>query len=302
MPEMPEVESLARWLTQRTAGLQFTRLDVLAISALRTYDPPIDALKGQTIDRWHRRGKFLIASTAASGAASTAASTTDGLHLCIHLARAGWIRWTDTQATGPAKLTKGPQALRVTLSDGSGFTATEAGTDKRLSVHVVRDPNDVEYIRTLGIEAISPEFTVRRLGEILAEQGGSRIKGVLTEQGVIAGIGNAYSDEALHVARLSPYASAATLAANGPALEALHDAIVRVLHEALERSSGKPVAELKDAKRTGMRVHGRTGLPCPECGDAVREVAFASKSWQYCATCQTDGKALADRRMSRLLK
>jgi formamidopyrimidine-DNA glycosylase len=290
MPEMPEVESLARWLTERTAGLQFTRLDVLAISALRTYDPPIDALKGQTIDRWQRRGKFLIAST------------TDGLHLCIHLARAGWIRWTDTQATGPAKLTKGPQALRVTLSDGSGFTATEAGTDKRLSVHVVRDPDDVEYIRTLGIEAISPEFTVQRLGEILTAQGGARIKGVLTEQGVIAGIGNAYSDEALHVAKLSPYASAASLAANAAALAALHDAIVSVLNEALERSAGKPVAELKDAKRTGMRVHGRTGQACPECGDTVREIAFASKSWQYCATCQTDGKALADRRMSRLLK
>jgi formamidopyrimidine-DNA glycosylase len=290
MPEMPEVESLARWLTERTAGLQFTRLDVLAISALRTYDPPIDALKGQTIDRWQRRGKFLIAST------------TDGLHLCIHLARAGWIRWTDTQATGPAKLTKGPQALRVTLSDGSGFTATEAGTDKRLSVHVVRDPDDVEYIRTLGIEAISPEFTVQRLGEILTAQGGARIKGVLTEQGVIAGIGNAYSDEALHVAKLSPYASAASLAANAASLAALHDAIVSVLNDALERSAGKPVAELKDAKRTGMRVHGRTGQACPECGDTVREVAFASKSWQYCATCQTDGKALADRRMSRLLK
>jgi formamidopyrimidine-DNA glycosylase len=290
MPEMPEVESLARWLTERTSGLQFARLDVLAISALRTYDPPIDALVGQTVSGWTRRGKFLIGTTE------------QGLHLCIHLARAGWIRWTDTQATGPAKLTKGPQALRVTFSDGSGFTATEAGTDKRLSVHVVRDPNDVEFIRTLGIEAISPEFTLARFTEVLREQGKARVKGVLTEQGVIAGIGNAYSDEALHVAKLSPFSSAATIAASATASARLHDAIVSVLTDALARSAGKPASELKDSKRSGMRVHGRTGQPCPECGDTVREVAFASKSWQYCPTCQTEGKLLADRRMSRLLK
>jgi formamidopyrimidine-DNA glycosylase len=290
MPEMPEVESLARWLTQRSSGLQFTRLDVLAISALRTYDPPIDALKGQTLAGWSRRGKFLIGTT------------NDGLHLCIHLARAGWIRWTDTQATGPAKLTKGPQALRVTFSDGSGFTATEAGTDKRLSVHVVRNPDDVENIRTLGVEAISDAFTLDRFAATLLDQGGARVKGVLTEQGVIAGIGNAYSDEALHVAKISPYAPASSIAADPAALVALHTAIRDVLTEALERSAGKPAAELKDAKRTGMRVHGRTGQPCPVCGDTVREVAFASKSWQYCPTCQTGGKPLADRRMSRLLK
>jgi formamidopyrimidine-DNA glycosylase len=290
MPEMPEVESLARWLTERTTGLQFTRLDVLAISALRTYDPPIDALKGQSVSGWSRRGKFLICET------------DGGLFLCIHLARAGWIRWTDSQATGPAKLTKGPQALRVTFSDESGFTATEAGTDKRLSVHVVRNPDDVEFIRTLGIEAISPDFTVSRFEEVMAAQGRAKIKGVLTEQGVIAGIGNAYSDEALHVAKLSPFTPASSIATNPVIAERLHAAILEVLTGALDRSAGKPAAELKDAKRTGMRVHGRTGQKCPVCDDTVREVAFASKSWQYCPTCQTEGKLLADRRMSRLLK
>jgi formamidopyrimidine-DNA glycosylase len=290
MPEMPEVESLARWLTERTTGLQFTRLDVLAISALRTYDPPIDALKGQSVSGWSRRGKFLICAT------------DGGLFLCIHLARAGWIRWTDSQSTGPAKLTKGPQALRVTFSDESGFTATEAGTDKRLSVHVVRNPDDVEFIRTLGIEAISPDFTVSRFEEVMAAQGRAKIKGVLTEQGVIAGIGNAYSDEALHVAKLSPFTPASSIATNPVIAERLHAAILEVLTGALDRSAGKPAAELKDAKRTGMRVHGRTGQKCPVCDDTVREVAFASKSWQYCPTCQTEGKLLADRRMSRLLK
>jgi formamidopyrimidine-DNA glycosylase len=290
VPEMPEVESLARWLSERTVGLAFARLDVLAISALKTYDPPVTALVGQKVSGWSRRGKFLIAAT------------DEGLYLCIHLARAGWIRWTDDQKSGPAKLTKGPQALRVAFDDGSGFTATEAGTDKRLSVHVVRNPDDVPNIATLGVEVLGDEFTVERFGEILKSQGRSQIKGVLTDQAIIAGIGNAYSDEALHVARMSPFAPAASVVADPVVLSNLHAAIRMVLDEALIRSAGKPAAELKDSKRSGMRVHGRTGAKCPICDDTVREVAFASKSLQYCATCQTGGKPLADRRLSRLLK
>ena len=292
MPEMPEVESLARWLDGRTRGLIIERADVLAISALKTFDPPLQALHGRPLRAWGRRGKFLIAETGEDGV--------DPIYLCIHLARAGWLRWTEEQKPAKAKLTKGPQALRVSLSDGSGFNCTEAGTDKRLAVYVVRDPNDVAHIRTLGVEAIGAEFTPERLGEVLTGQGRSQIKGVLTDQSLIAGIGNAYSDEALHVARLSPFKPANSLT---PAeLSGLHDAIVSVLTEALDRAAGKPAAELKDAKRTGMRVHGRAGQLCPECGDTVREVAFATKSLQYCPTCQTNSKLLADRRMSRLLK
>ena len=292
MPEMPEVESLARWLDGRTPGLLIDRADVLAISALKTFDPPLHALHGRPIRGWSRRGKFLIAETGHVGDAP--------IHLCIHLARAGWLRWAEEQKTAKAKLTKGPQALRVALSDGSGFTCTEAGTDKRLAVHVVRSPDDVEHIRTLGVEALGPLFTVALLGDVLAGEGRSQLKGVLTDQSLIAGIGNAYSDEALHVARLSPFKPANAL--TRPELSSLHAAIVGVLTDALERSSGKPAAELKDAKRAGMRVHGRAGQPCPACGDTVREVAFATKSLQYCPTCQTGGKALADRRLSRLLK
>jgi formamidopyrimidine-DNA glycosylase len=290
MPEMPEVESLARWLTERTAGLVFARVDVLAISALKTYDPPVSALVGRAVTGWSRRGKYLIAAA------------DDQLFLCIHLARAGWIRWTDEQKSGPAKLTKGPQALRVAFDDGSGFTANEAGTDKRLSVHVVRNPDDVPNIASLGVEVLGPEFTIERFGEILKTQGKSQIKGVLTDQAIIAGIGNAYSDEALHVARLSPFAPAASVVADPVVLSNLHAAIRDVLDDALTRSAGKPAAELKDSKRSGMRVHGRTGEKCPVCDDVVREVSFSSKSLQYCATCQTAGKPLADRRLSRLLK
>ena len=295
MPEIPEVQSLANWLGERTAGLVIDRADILAISALKTFDPPLDALKGRAVVGWSRRGKFLIAETRALGA-----DTSDPIYLCIHLARAGWLRWSDEVKATSAKLTKGPQALRITFHDGSGFTATEAGTDKRLAVHVTRDPETVERIRTLGVDALGSSFTVEAFTEILKAAGRSQIKGVLTDQGLIAGIGNAYSDEALHVAKLSPFKPSNSLTGQECAL--LHQAIVGVFREALERSAGKPVAELKDAKRSGMRVHGRTGQTCPECGDVVREVAFSSKSIQYCATCQTGGKPLADRRMSRLLK
>ncbi len=299
---MPEVESLARWLDERTRGLQIARADVLAISALKTFDPPLDRLVGREVTHWGRAGKFLICSTKAVGPVvdKPTGETGDDMMLCIHLARAGWIRWSDEMTAKNAKLTKGPQALRVQFSDGSGFVATEAGTEKRLSVHVVRNPLDVDFIRTLGIDPLSPAFTPGALAEILQAQGRSQIKGVLTDQSLIAGVGNAYSDEALHMARLSPFkpANSLTLAE----LEGLHSSIVGVLQEALQRSAGKPASELKDAKRTGMRVHARTGLPCPVCGDTVREVSFATKSLQYCATCQTGGKPLADRRLSRLLK
>lgn len=292
MPEMPEVESLARWLDERTRGLVIDRADVLAISALKTFDPPIDSLKGRTINGWSRRGKFLIAQTDATD--------TVPMFLCIHLARAGWLRWQDELNAKTAKLTKGPQALRIGFTEGSGFTVTEAGTDKRLRVYVVRDPLDVEHIRTLGVDPLGADFTADAFGALLAAHGRSQIKGVLTEQDVIAGVGNAYSDEALHVAKLSPFKPSNSLTASET--NALHGAIVGVLRDALVRSAGKPASELKDAKRTGMRVHGRAGQPCPECGDTVREVAFATKSLQYCPTCQTGGKALADRRLSRLLK
>jgi formamidopyrimidine-DNA glycosylase len=295
MPEMPEVESLARWLSERTTDLTIDRVNILAISALKTFDPPLDALVGRHIIGWSRRGKFLIAST------RSASDAGDGVvYLCIHLARAGWIRWTDELNAKTAKLTKGPQALRVGFSDGSGFHATEAGTERRLSVHVVRDPSDVEFIRTLGVDPLGNDFTVERLRAILTAAGRAQIKGVLTDQSTIAGVGNAYSDEALHVARMSPFKPANSL--TDPEVTELRNAVVEVLTDALARSAGKPASELKDTKRSGMRVHARTGQPCPICNDTVREVSFATKSLQYCPTCQTGGKPLADRRLSRLLK
>ncbi len=288
MPELPEVEALADHLRRHAVGLAVGRVDVAALSVLKTFDPPITALTGQTVvgaDRW---GKYL------------------GLHagelyLITHLSRAGWLRWSDKLSATPLRPGgKSPIALRVHLGkpgDGAGFDLTEGGTQKRLAVWLVDDPMKVPQIAALGPDALSlgPE-------DLAAALRGStgRIKGVVTDQKVMAGIGNAYSDEILHVARISPFATAAKL--TEAQLGALHDAMISVLTDAVSRSVGQGAATLKGEKRSGLRVHARTGLPCPVCGDTVREVSFVDKSFQYCPTCQTGGKTLADRRMSKLLK
>ncbi len=286
MPELPEVESLARFLTEQAGGRELVRVEVAALSALKTFDPPIDALVGRTVAEVGRRGKYLCVDTG-------------GVWLVVHLARGGWVQWRDTVPAGRTKPGKGPLALRVGLSGGSGFDVTEQGTEKRLALWVVRDPEDVEGVARLGPDPLGADFDVDALAMALKGHA-AQLKGVLTDQSVLAGVGNAYSDEALHRAHLSPFKTASKLAPDE--VERLHGALVGVLADALERSLGLPAKGLKGEKRSGMAVHGRTGQECPVCGDVVREVAFATKSLQYCATCQTGGKPLADRRLSRLLK
>jgi formamidopyrimidine-DNA glycosylase len=297
VPELPEVASLVSFLRERAVGRAITRVDIAAINALATYDPPVAALSGAIVSGAERYGKFLDIHT--EGSAGT-------LHLVIHLARAGWLHWREQPSPVPPKIGRGPIAARVHLGpapDGSppaGFDLTEAGTQKRLAIYVVRTPKDVPGIARLGVEPLSDEFTVDRLAGLLQELGGRQLKGVLRDQAVIAGIGNAYSDDVLHVARMSPYRAAGKLE---PAeIAALHEAITTTLRDAIERAAGLGAADLKAEKKINMRVHGRTGQPCPVCGDAVREVSFADSSLQYCPTCQTGGKPLADRRLSRLLK
>jgi formamidopyrimidine-DNA glycosylase len=296
VPELPEVEALAQFLRERTVGRVLAGVDVGAISALKTFAPPPADLVGRRVSEVTRHGKWLDLS----------AVSTDGepLHLVVHLARAGWLRWHDTVPTTPVRPGRSPLALRARFDDGSGLSLTEAGTRKRLAVHVVTDPGQVHAIATLGVEPLSAAFTVERLGELLAARR-QQIKGLLHDQGTIAGIGNAYSDEILHAARLSPFTPTTSFDAERTA--DLYRAVVGVLREAVQAAAGQPADELKDAKRRGLRVHGRTGLPCPgwngtPCGDTVREVAFADSSLQYCPTCQTGGHPLADRRLSRLLR
>lgn len=294
MPEMPEVEGLVLFLDARLRELEITRAQLAAISALKTYDPPLEALRGRRVASVERHGKFIDVQTATQGT-----DASGSLHLVFHLAKAGWLRWYDALPQAPATPGRSPIALRVGLGDGSGFDLTEAGTKKSLAVYVVRDPREVPGIARLGPDPRSPGFTRDALAEILAGRR-TQIKGVLRDQSIVAGIGNAYSDEILHAARMSPYALAATL--DDAEIDRLHTAIVDTLDEAVAAASGKPPAELKDAKRRGMRVHGRRGEACPVCGDEVRSVFFADNSLEYCPSCQTGGKLLADRRLSRLLK
>ena len=280
------MEALAAFLTERAVGRVVARVDLAALSVLKTYDPPVTSLQGLEITGATRHGKFLDLDVS-------------GLHLVMHLSRAGWLRWSDALSPVPPRMGKGPLAARVHLDDGSGFDLTEAGTQKRLAMYVVHSPYDVPGISRLGPDPLSPGFTRDDLAALLA---GSRqqVKGLLRDQSVLAGVGNAYSDEVLHAARLSPFKIAASLTETE--VDALWAALQEVLRDAVGRAQGLQAGELKKEKKTSMRVHGRTGQPCPVCGDTVREVSFADSSLQYCPTCQTGGKPLADRRLSRLLK
>ena len=286
MPELPEVEALTAGLSRRMTGRRIDRCRLTSFAALKTVAPPLDDLVGRTVQGVERRGKFVCIDA-------------DGLWLVVHLALGGWIRWYETLSSTAIKPGRSPIALRVGLDDGAGFDVTEMGTEKRLALWVVTAPEEVGPLAELGVDPLSPEFTVERLTELLNSTS-STLKSALTTQSLIAGVGNAYSDEALHRARLSPYKKSGRL---DPAeVVRLHDAVTGVLSEAVERASGVDLSDLKGDKKRAMAVHGRTGEACPTCGDTIREVSFATKSLQYCPTCQTGGKPLADRRLSKLLK
>ncbi|MFJ2643205.1 Fpg/Nei family DNA glycosylase [Streptomyces sp. NPDC086796] len=286
MPELPEVEALRVFLDDHLVGKEIDRVLPLNVSVLKTYDPPPTALHGATVTGVARHGKFLDIQAGP-------------LHLITHLARAGWLRWKDEFPAAPPRPGKGPLALRTVLTGGDGFDLTEAGTTKRLAVYLVHDPAEVPGIARLGPDPLDDSFDRDAFAALLAGER-RRIKGALRDQSLIAGIGNAYSDEILHAAKMSPYLLTANL--TDDQITRLHTALRTTLHDAVARSSGLAAGRLKAEKKSGMRVHGRTGQACPVCGDTIREVSFSDSSLQYCPTCQTGGKPLADRRLSRLLK
>jgi formamidopyrimidine-DNA glycosylase len=286
VPEVPEVDALAAYLRERAVGHAVVRFYVSSFSALKTFDPPPSAVAGRDITGAGRHGKFLDIELGGD------------LHLVVHLARAGWLHYRDTfKSPAPLKPGSGPIALRGRLDDGSGFDLTEAGTQKSLAAYLVRDPNEVPGVARLGPDVLAVDRDT--FAERLRSRRG-QVKGVLTDQEVLAGVGNAYSDEILHVAKLSPFALTNRLTEEQ--MTTLYEATRQVETDAVARSVGQRAAELKGEKRAGLRVHARTGLPCPVCGDTVREVSFADKSLQYCPTCQTGGKPLADRRLSKLIR
>jgi len=287
MPEMPEVAALATTLDERLRGRTIASGHLVSFSALKTFRIPLDALAGLEIDGVARHGKFIDLEA-------------QGVHLIFHLARAGWVQWHEVAPAVPARPGRSGLALRMVLDSGSGFSLTEAGTQKHLAVYVVDDPQEVPGIAALGPDPMADGFTAEDLGRVLAGAGRAQLKGVLRDQRRLAGIGNAYSDEILHAARLSPFKPADGLDADTVA--DLFDRLREVLGQAIAAASGVPMDKLKDAKRSGMRVHGRAGEACDVCGSTIAEVSFADSSLQYCPGCQTGGKPLADRRMSKLLK
>jgi formamidopyrimidine-DNA glycosylase len=293
VPELPEVEALARYLDERTAGTRVAVVTLASLSALKTFSPSLTDLAGQRVAGVGRHGKFLDLST------------TDGLHLVWHLSRAGWVQWRDEVPATPVKPGKGPLALRMAFvnDDGEpvgGFDVTEAGTQKRLALYVVTDPQAVPGVARLGPDALSDELTPEAFAGILASAGRAQVKGVLRDQSVVAGIGNAYSDEILHAAQISPFHPCSSL--TPVEVSTLYGCMRDQLETAVANSIGHGTGTLKAEKKANLAVHGRAGQPCPACGDTVLEVSFASSALQYCPTCQTGGKPLADRRMSRLLK
>ena len=286
MPELPEVHALVADLSTRLVGRTMARLDLVSFSALKTFDPPASALSGRVITAIDRHGKFLD-------------FLVGDLHLVMHLARAGWIRWRDSEPAPRTRPTSGPLTARLVLDDGSGFDVTEAGTKKSVAIWIVRSVDEIPQIERLGPDPLDPAFTLEVFTQILASAGRTQIKGVLRDQSRIAGIGNAYSDEILHVARMSPYKPASMTPDEAARL---YDATRETLLGAIERSEGVSAANLKREKKTAMRVHGRAGQECLVCGDTVRQVIFADRTLEYCPSCQTGGKPLADRVLSRLLK
>lgn len=302
MPELPEVAGLSAFLDTRLRGAILTKIQIVSFAVLKTADPPYSALEGREITGVQRMGKFIVLDAG-------------GIHLAFHLAKAGWLRYTESPSPAVLRPGKGYIAARLEFMKAAadvagapggprhdlhvGIDLTEAGTRKSLAVHVVRDPQDVPGIATLGPDPLSASFDLATFAGILAASP-QQIKGLLRNQGVIAGIGNAYSDEILHAARISPFALSKTLDEN--TVRVLYESIHSVLGAAVAEAVGKAPNELKDAKRSTMRVHGRTGQPCPVCGTTIREVSFADRALQYCPGCQTNGKILADRRTSRFVK
>lgn len=286
MPELPEVTALAADLGGRLVGRTVDRLDVVFFAALKTFEIPPSELHGQRVRSVSRVGKYLDLEIGE-------------VHLVMHLARAGWVRWRESAPKPSARPGHGPLAARLVLDDGSGFDVTEAGTRKSLAIYLVRDAREIAWVARLGPDPLDGSFTERSLAAILAANGRAQVKGVLRNQSMIAGIGNAYSDEILHRAKMSPF-KPASMAPDE--VSRLYQAMQATLREAVARADGLAASELKAEKKTNLQVHGRTGEPCPVCGDTVRQVIYSDSTFQYCPTCQTGGKPLADRVLSRLLK
>lgn len=280
MPELPDLTLYREALAARIVGQPLERIRIQSPSLLKTVAPAPAELEGRRLEAVGRIGKRLVLSCEGE------------LHLVLHLMIAGRLHWKSRIAAMPRKTTH----AAFDFPAGS-VHFTEAGTKKRASLHIVEGHEALRALDPGGLEVFAANAGEFRAA-LLRER--HTLKRALTDPHLFAGIGNAYSDDILHAARLSPYKAAGKLTPDEVAT--LHGAIHDLLSDAIRRSEGLGAADLKAEKRLGMRVHGRAGEPCPVCGDLVREVSFADSSLQYCAVCQTEGKPLADRRFSKFLK
>ncbi|CAN7411665.1 Fpg/Nei family DNA glycosylase [Microbacterium sp. LjRoot45] len=287
MPESPEVEVLARFVRDRAAGRRIDAVELDEFRALKTRARPLGELSGRAVTDVTRHGKHIAVAT-------------DGPVLLVSFGRAGWLRWEPAgEAAASAGLpadaaadtaTDAPPAApigRLTLDDGDAFVLTDAGTWLSFGLSVVDEAADVAAIAKLGPDPLGDAFALADLERVVAGRR-KQLKAVLQEQESLAGIGNAYSDEILHVARLYPLRHAGDLGEGERAR--LFAAIREVLTGALADRSGAPIAELKARKVASMRVHGRTGEPCPVCGGVVADVPGSKGAAQYCPVCQPDGE------------
>jgi formamidopyrimidine-DNA glycosylase len=281
MPELPEVEITARLIGAATAGAQVESALTPGINALRSFDPPLSAIEGRTLTGIARRGKLFVVGVEGD------------LSLLIHLMSAGRLQLFDTRAS----LRDRTSRLLLRLADGRELRLREFGTKQAAWVKVLtREGLEAEeHIATLGPEAYPdpPE-----LGPLLDAP--RPLHGLLRDQRVIAGIGRSWVDEILHAAKLSPFKRGAEL--SDEEAERLRQAIVSELGRALAHYEEHLTLPIPDKLPMPLRVHRRNGEPCPRCGDQLEAVFYEDYVMCYCPTCQTDGKLLKDRRLSRLLK
>lgn len=294
MPELPELTALTGFLDERLSGARLTQLLLPSAFALKIADVPYESLIGRTIESVGRHGKFLAFKIAPSVEASRGGDSAEPLYLIVNFAKDGWLRFSakppGTEATGEG----GYFAAQLGFSNSDhdyGVTLTDTGAWKGLAIFIVRQPEEVHGIAESGPDPLDLGFGLDEFSRLFHNR--QQIKGILKNQKLLAGIGNAYSDEILHAAKLSPVAPASSLEPD--AVERLFTTMKDTLSGAVQEFSGKQPSELKPAKKASMRVHGRTGEACPVCGDTVREVAFVGTSTQYCPTCQTNGRILAKR-------
>lgn len=285
MPESPEVQGLADELDARLAGRTIAAADVVEFRVTKTRARPIESLVGERVAGVARHGKLLDLALGSDA------------HLVVSLGRHGWARWA-TEAEADAAGTAGsddaeaappPTLVSVSFDDGPALELTDAGSFVSLGAWVVDDPAEVPAVAKLGADPADPAFSRAQFDRAFVGRR-KQVKAVLQEQESLAGIGNAYSDEILFAARISPVVHASTLGADE--LDRLYEATIGVIRSAIDARRGIPIDDQKAAKVAAMRVHGRAGEPCPECGGVIRDFTFASTTAQYCPECQTGGELL----------